>query len=338
MTDELAAQIASRLAFLDEEKDRLILDADTHISNPQSYSDETKARLSTSENYYHGRPISAEELLQEMALAEIDMALAWQNPSVTPRNGSPPENYAALLAANRYVYDVSVRYPKRIIPAGWTDPGALGTAKALRMVEACIHQFGMAIIKMNPGHGGYPMGGDDVLEVVDLIVERGAVPAFHYGADTPFTPASALRTIAERIDPHPVIGIHMGGGSASYVEAEDQYHASRELGLEHPNIHYILSTKRDTHMRSALITYQYAGPPFNRNLSCASDAPYGIPAWNFGGFRALFEGLVSGAEYPDWRIRQHPSLFKEADVQRYLGGNFAELVLQAYAAVLERAA
>lgn len=328
MPPQLAQQIAARVAYLNE--NRVVIDADTHISNPELYGDAMVERVAETANYFHGRPITAEQLLQEMVLASVDTSLAWQNPSVTSNDGTRSENFDALLAANRYVYEASVRYPKRIIPAGWTDPKALGANRAMRMVDECVIGFGMSIVKMNPAQGGYDMGGEHVLEVTDHIVARGAVPAFHYGADTPHTPVSALRTIAERIAPHPVIGIHMGGGGASYVAADEQYIASRALGLEHPNIHYILSTKRDAHIRSALITYQYAGEPFSRNLSCASDAPYGVPAWNFGGFRALFAGLSSSAEYPDWRIRQHPGLFSEEDVARYMGGNIAALVLQAY--------
>ena len=97
---------------------------------------------------------------------------------------------------------------------------------------------------------------------------------------------------------HPVLAIHMGGSGAGYPEADELYRQARELGLRRSNIRYVLSAKRDTHIESDLIAYTQAGEPFCRNLSCASDAPYGRMTWNFGGFRAMFRSLQDGPTTP----------------------------------------
>lgn len=175
-----------------------------------------------------------------------------------------------------------------------------------------MRDLGFAIVKMNSAQNRYPIDSPAVLAVVDHIVSLGAIPAFHYGADTPFTPAIGLGTVAAHIAPHPVLAVHMGGGGASYLEAESQYHASIALGLQHPNIHYIFSALRDTYIERAILEYSRAGQL--HRLFCASDAPYGLIPWNFGGFRALFSSLHLSPAHTDG----------------LLGNYFARFVLDAY--------
>ena len=90
---------------------------------------------------------------------------------------------------------------------------------------------------------------------------------------------------------------------------------------------YILSAKRDVHVRSALVAYAAAGAPFSANLACASDAPYGDIVWNFGGYRALFEALANGDTDP--RLAARPGLFDASMVAGFLGRNLADLVIAA---------
>lgn len=313
-------------AYLRENQHRLTIDADTHAT------DLTQCRRREVDHYYHGRPLSAEELMAEMDLAQVSMANTWQNPASTVYPGGEDENAASLLAANRYIFESALRLPERFIPSGWVDPKACGVRNACRLAKLCVEEFGFAIVKMNPAQNSFPIDSPDVLRVVDCIVELGAAPAFHYGADSPYTPASGLEAIALRYPDHPVVAVHMGGGGAGYVEAEPLYHQSRELGLRRPNLKFILSALRDTHIEEALICYQMAGAPYAENLFCASDAPYGRIAWNFGGFRAVFRGLLEGARHPDTRVRSLPDLFTPEAVQGYLGANFARFV----AALLEQ--
>ena len=327
-------RIENQMQYLVRCKDRLVIDADVHATDIEAMRPEFKNRLASTPGYYHGRPVSAEDLIREMDTAGVDMALVWQNPSATAYGTDPQKNFDALLAANQYIHEISIRFPERFIPAGWTDPKALGIEGAVRLADICIEEYGFAVVKMNPAQNGFPIDGERVIPVFERIVRHGAIPAFHFGADTEFTPAAGLASLAERHPDHPLVAVHMGGGGASYGGAEALYRESRELGLDHPNIRFVLSTKRDAHIESDLIAYQSAGEPFCRNLCCGSDAPYGRMAWNFGGFRWMFKGFVDGKNHHDERVRKNPRLFDGESVRNYMGRNFAELVIEGYRRLL----
>jgi hypothetical protein len=76
--------------------------------------------LLKNDNYYHGKPISAEDLLAEMKMAGVDMSLVWQNPAVTPYGMNQDKNFETLLKANRYLFDMDAKYPGEIYPR-WLD-------------------------------------------------------------------------------------------------------------------------------------------------------------------------------------------------------------------------
>jgi predicted TIM-barrel fold metal-dependent hydrolase len=328
VTEAARERIAARIAFLERARDRIVMDGDTHPTDPATIPPAIAARMRDDPNYFQGRPISGEELLREMDQAGVDTAVAWQNPATTPYGTDLGANFAVLLAANRYVAEFGARHPERLIAAGWTDPKALGMAGALELVRICVEEWGCPIVKMNPAQNAYPIDSPQVLEIVDRIVGLGAVPAFHFGGDTPYTPAEGLERVAQQHPGWPVIGIHMGGGGAHFVEGEELYQKARALGLRRPNIFFVLSAKRDTHMESDLIAYEAAGEPFRRNLAVASDAPYGRQSWNYGGFRAMFASLRDGASHNDPRLRARPNLFSDEAAQNYIGRNLADLVLR----------
>ena len=310
-------RIAERQAHLLRVREHVVIDADTHPSDPRTLPPAMAARVAADPGYFHGRPISGEELLAELDVSGVDMALAWQNPAATAYPGDPAGNRAALLAANRYVADLAARHPTRIIPAGWTDPRALGVAAACALAQLCVRELGMPVVKLNPAQNRFPIDDPAVTAVVDAIVAEGAVPAFHFGSDTPFTPAAGLERVALRHPDHPLIAVHMGGGGGGYVEGEVVYQAARVLGLRRPNLFYVLSAKRDTHIESALLAYAAAGPPFSANLAVASDAPYG--------------------RHPDPRVRARPGLLDDQTVQGFMGRNLADLVIAADRRLLARA-
>lgn len=313
---------------------RLVIDTDTHLTDPDALDPSQRQRYESGADYYHGRPASAEVLIREMDMAGVDMAVIWQDPAATAYNRDPEHNTRALTRANRYVRDSALRFPDRFIPAGWVDPKACGVENALQMAEMLVREFGFLIIKLNPAQNGYPIDGPQALALVDRIVALGAVPAFHFGGDSPYTPAAGLRRLAERHPAHPLIAVHMGGGGADYQAAEELYLEARRLGLECRNIHYVLSAKREAHMESDLIAYQLAGEPFCHHLFCGSDAPYGRMTWNFGGFREMFRSLLDGARHTDPRVRACPGLFPPEAARNYLGGNFARFAVQAYQRLL----
>ncbi|MFW6138336.1 MAG: amidohydrolase family protein [Spirochaetota bacterium] len=324
--------------FLKENKDRLSIDADTHITDVSNLPGELKQKLNANEWYYHGRPISCEQLLMEMEISEIDMSLAWQNPAATVYTDNKKHNYNALLEANRYIALSAGNHHTKLIPAGWTDPRALGVDQAVHLAQQCVLEFGFPVVKMNPAQNEYFIDDPISIKVTDAIVELGAVPAFHFGADTIYTPPEGLEKIVARYSGDTnIIAVHMGGGGASYLEAEQVYQKSRQLGLTYPNIHFILSAKRDAHVESDFIAYQTAGEPYTRSLSCGSDAPYGKQTWNFGGFRCMLEGFLKHENHPDARIRNSPGLFTKDSMVNYMGRNLACLVMNAYEKILDSA-
>lgn len=330
MRADVTQRIVRQVNFLINNKDRLTIDADTHPSNLKLLSGRILDKYKSSENYYHGRPISGDDLLREMKMAAVDMSLIWQNPAATPYTDNQSENYNRLLKANEYIFDLGQSYPEKFIPAGWTDPKALGLANALKIVDVFMNDFGFLIVKMNPAQNAFPIDSADVMAIVEKIAKNNGLVAFHYGADTPYTPAKGLEKIARSFPETRIIGIHMGGGGASYNEGEELYNHTRELGLKCPNLFFVQSAKRDTHIESDFITYTLEGEPFCKNIACASDAPYGRQTWNFGGYRLMFKSLLNSEEHTDERVRNNPEAFNEGMRQNYMGRNLAELIIDGY--------
>ncbi len=335
MEAHVKERIDHQVEFLEKNKNNLIIDADTHITDLEDLPEKLGKKYKDTANYFHGRPVSARDLLTEMSLAGVDMSLTWQNPSATPYTGNRDSNFNQLLKANEYIFTMSQENPEKFLPAGWTDPKALGLGNAVRIVEKCILEFGFPIVKMNPAQNAYPIDSREVFKVVEKISELNAIAAFHYGADTPYTPAKGLEKIARAFPGTRIIAVHMGGGGAGYVEGEELYNQTRELGLQYENLFFIQSAKRDTHIESDFITYTLAGEPFSKNIACASDAPYGRQTWNFGGYRLMFASLANGESHTDPRVRENPDLFNTEVIKNYMGRNFAELVIEGYRSIMD---
>ena len=323
-------ELAARHALLSRRDSTPVIDGDCHITNLRSLEPAVAARLRKTSGYYHGRPISALQLVAELDMAGVDMALVWQNPAVTPRGANRARNAAALRAANGYVLDSARRFPDRLLPAGWVDPAGLGLAGALSLVDDLIRQCGFLVVKMNPAQNRFPIDSPELSSVVDRIVSFGAIPAFHFGGDTEFTPASGLRRLARAFSPHRIIAVHMGGGGSHYAHGEALYQQTRALGLEQPNLFFIQSAKRDCHIESDIIAYQLAGASYCQNIGIGSDAPYGRVSWNFGRYRAMLASLRD-RRHPDPRVRSAGRLFSRHAEQGYLDGNFSRLLAAGYA-------
>lgn len=337
MKKSTLSEVNQRISYIFKHQDQLVLDGDTHPSNLKHLDASIQEEWSKP-NYYQGKPLSNQQLIEEMDMAGVDMCISWQNPAVCIYKPLIRENYEAnykkLLRANQDIHQTAQDYPERIIPCGWTDPKAMGVELACQLATVCVEEMGFPVVKMNPGQNAYPMDSTEVLEVVDHIVSLGAIPAFHFGGDTPFTSVEALKKIALRHPDHRIIAVHMGGGGSHFVDGDEHYIQTRELGLEHPNLFFVLSAIRDCHVESNLITYQLAGEPYCSNIACGSDAPYGKIVWNFGGFRAMFECLQNAGQHTDPRLKANPSLFDEKAVQNYMGRNLCRLILGAYEEIL----
>lgn len=336
ITSSAAERFARRADYLRRNAGRLVIDGDVHPTPRAALPAAVLSRIAADANYYHGKPLLSEQLIARMDRAGIDMAMCWQNPAVLTYGSDLDENVAKLAAANESISALAAAHPERVIPAGWTDPKALGVERAAALARRCVEELAMPVVKMNPAQNAYPIDSDEVAAVVDVIVGLGAVPAFHFGSDTPFTPAEGLARIAQRHPESPVIGVHMGGGGGHFVEAEPTYQAARRIGLENPNIVFVLSAQRDTHLESALITYAAAGEPFSRNLAAGSDAPYSEMVWNYGAFRALFASLRDGRGHGDPRLAERPDLFDDEMISGFMGGNLARLLADASERILGR--
>jgi len=336
MDKKTVKRISRQVNHLREGKDRLVIDADTHPTNIDLLSGDILRKYKSTPNYYHGRPISMDELLAEMDMAGVDMALSWQNPAAFKYTTDLAMNFDLLYRANLYVSESAYAYPTRIIPAGWTDPRGLGLEKAIEMAQICVKELGCCIVKLNPAQNAYPIDSDEVFTIVDHIIDLGAVPAFHYGGDTPYTSPEGLIKLAQTYSDSKIMAVHMGGGGSSYTAGESVYLKTRELGLSYPNIVFPISAKRDTHIESDLITYQLAGTPFCNHLFCGSDAPYGRLSWNWGGYDFMFRSLMDHERHPDVRIQKNPGLFNPEVIQNYKGRNLAIFLLEAYQNLLIR--
>lgn len=327
------SRMRARLDYLRANAGGLVVDGDVHPTDSEALPAALAARLDEEPGYFHGRPLLSEHLLGTMDRAGVDMALCWQNPAALTYVESKDENGRLLARANDRIAALADAHPTRVIPAGWTDPKALGVRKAVELARSCVQVRGMAVVKMNPAQNSFSIDDPMVLEVVDEIVSLGAIPTFHFGSDTPHTPADGLAIVAERHPQHPLIAVHMGGGGGHFVEAEATYQAARQLGLTHPNIFYILSAIRDPHIESALLAYAEAGTPFVSNLAAGSDAPYGNMTWNMGGFRSLLADLQTPG-HADPRLGANPKLISDEIVANVMGGNLMRLVADAYERIL----
>lgn len=334
MKPDVKERISSQLEFLGKNKNTLIIDADTHISDISHVKGELLVKYRRTPDYYHGRPISAEELLNEMVLAGIDMSLIWQNPATTAYSEDKKQNFENLLLANEYICRKAGEYPEQFIPAGWTDPKALGAENARKLSEICIRDFGFPIVKMNPAQNAFPIDSKEVYRIIETIKENNGIVAFHYGADTKYTPVSGLEKLATSFPGLRIIAVHMGGGGASYLEGEAMYNETRAMGLKYANLFFIQSAKRDTHIESDFITYTLAGAPYTNNIACGSDAPYGRQTWNFGGYRLMFTSLLNTEKHMDPRVRENAELFNHDMVKNYMGRNIAELVIDGYKKII----
>lgn len=329
-------RMRTQLEFLNNNKHRLVADADTHITDTSNLSPVIQEKYDSTPNYYQGRPISAEDLITEMDMAGVDVCLCWQNPATTYYPGLSEQNFDALLSSNRYVYESACKYPERIIPTGWTDPKALGLDLAKEMIRVCVMEYGCPVVKFNPAQNAFPIDNETTIELIRTITGYGAIPAFHFAADTQYTPVSGLKKLAELFPDNRLLVIHMGGGGASYNEAETMYHEVRELGLAYKNLFFIESAKRDTHIESDFITYSLAGEEHYKRIFCASDAPYGRMTWNYGGYRQMLKSLVDSELHTDKRVRNNPNVFTPDLAKRFMGQNFVEFIVDQYSSMVTR--
>jgi predicted TIM-barrel fold metal-dependent hydrolase len=335
MDQPIMQNIRELISFLELNRDSLVIDACTHAADTDCLHESFRDNYESIPGYYHGRPVSAEDLLREMELASVSMCLLCPDPAVIHYSGDPDANFESLLKANRYVYESAMRYPERFIPAGWTDPAVVGMDNALKLVHICVNDFGFLVIRLHQAGNFFPTGMETVRIMMDHIIGMGAVPAVHSGAGTLFSNVEQLTELASRYRGHELILLHMAEGSAGHEYCDDYYSLTRDMGLQYPDLKFVLSMQRAAYMENDLISYQLAGWPFSGNLFCASGAPLGRMTWNFGGFRWMLLSLMDADHHTDERIRHNPGLFDEEVMRNYLGGNFTRFLIAGYKNLLK---
>ncbi len=238
----------------------MIIDADCHISpTPEG-----------------GNSISADELLQRMDRAGVDMALAWLQPPYMREVGP----------ANAYVARAMRDHPDRILGFGWADPH-LGIEKSRDEVRRCIEDHGLYGVKLNGAQNSFYVDDPALsLPLVEEVAARGSILAFHVGADAfeqthPFRVAKVARLFPEL----PILMVHMGG-----VGHADLTDAAIEFAAECPNLTLIGSAARTGSILKAVRTLG-AG-----RLCFGSDTPFELMHVERARYDAMLEGVLEGDE------------------------------------------
>lgn len=330
LTEKAISRLQSLIDYLDASKNHVIIDGDTHPTDVSELEGEILERYQREMGYYQGRPISEQELLDSMDSSGVDMSLIWQNPAAFQYSNDKQANLQRLLNANLAISRFADAHPTRFIPAGWTDPKALGVKGAINLVDVLVGELGFPIVKMNPAQNSYHIDSPEVFEVLERITALGATPAFHFGGDSIYTQADGLEKILMRFPDSTIIGVHMGGGGSHYVHGDQTYLDARELGLKYSNLFYVLSAKRDCHIETDLKIYTAQGKPFNENIGWGSDAPYGLQSWNLGGYQKLFDVLSRASS-------KEESLFTPRIIQNYMGSNLSNVIIKSCHNVLDHA-
>ena len=107
MNATIRQKISKLIDWLETNQDILVIDADTHATDTEHLHGSLREKYESTDDYYHGKPASAEDLIREMDMASVDMSLIWQNPATTIYGNEEDEDFDSLLAANRYIFDAS---------------------------------------------------------------------------------------------------------------------------------------------------------------------------------------------------------------------------------------
>ena len=237
----------------------LIVDADVHISPVK-------------EKGY----ISAEEAIRRMDRAGVERALCWLQPPYIRETDK----------ANKYVFQATRRWPKRIIGFGWANP-RLGVEHARDTVKKCIEEYGFAGVKLNGAQDDYVIDDPELaMPVVEAVVAAGKVLAFHTGADAPEnTHPFRVAKIAAAFPETKILMVHMGG-----VGWRNLTRSAVEVALEHPNLFLIGSAVRSYPILNAI---EALGP---KRLCFGSDTPFEPMYVEVARYKALLSDLAQPAQ------------------------------------------
>lgn len=222
---------------------------------------------------------AADKILNNMDAAGIRRALVWLLPT-------GPEG---VSEGNRYVYDEAQRRKERFEPFGWVTPVA-GKASALREISVCHEDYGFRGIKFNGSAGQFEIDSPLNMELIEEVVKRGLIAAFHIGADAPDrTNPYRFKRIAERFPDSPIICVHFGG--VYRHPTLNMGPVTLEILKQHENVLLVGSEQSDQMLLRAT---EVVGA---KRLAFASDMPFCFGDVEVARYNALFKDKISETDF-----------------------------------------
>jgi len=239
-----------------------IIDGDCHISPTRE----------------GGNSLLVEELIERMDTAGVDMALTWLQ---------PPYIRSRIDESNRYVYEATRIYPKRILGFGWADPH-LGIEHAKEMARLCIEEYGFYGVKLNGAQNYFAIDDPNLsIPLIESIAKLGSRVAFHIGADSyNNTHPYRLAKVAKLFPELTIFAVHMGGASF-----EDMSELVIDVAKQYQNILLIGSAIRSIPVLKAV---EELGA---HRVIFGSDTPFELMHVEVARYQALFKGKLKGEEY-----------------------------------------
>ncbi len=241
------------------------IDADVHIS-PYGPGDVS----------YGGNNITIDAALRLMDDADVAQAVMWLQPPYLRH----------VNESNRYLYNAACAHPDRVLPFGWANP-RLGMVSAIDEVKRCLDDYGFHGVKFNGAQDDYYIDDEKLTErVMDAVVERRRMLAFHVGADAyEKTHPFRLAKIARRYPDTAIFLIHIGGAGTP-----DLHRAALEVALDCPNVTLIGSAVEPSVVLEAV---RSVGA---ERVCFGSDAPFRLMHVELASYRALLDRECTPAE------------------------------------------
>lgn len=239
------------------EGDCMIFDTDTHMSPYRNFP----------------KAISASELDDRLAEANVDKALCWLL----------PQDVDDVSESNQYIYE-SCKTRSRFVPFGWANIME-GEEKALRDTAVCMDEYGFRGVKLNGAQNYYPIDSLPAMHVCEQIAKRNGIIAFHIGYDEPLmTSPFRAATVAQAFPQTPIIMVHMGGASSSSENASRRVIDVAKLC---PNM-YLTGSAIETCCVQLAIEELGA-----HRVMYGSDVPFGDPVTCIQNYREMLKSFPS---------------------------------------------
>ena len=194
--------------------------------------------------YRIGAHFSAEEIIEWMDKAEVDMAV------VFPQCESPIDN--------EYVADSAEKYPDRLVGFAQLVPWDYDAPQELSRLTT---QRGLRGLKLNPTRHGYALDRIQILDPLFEIAASRGIPIISHGKDDLFSMPGKFKTMADRHPRVTLIMAHMGVDRA--------FNAACRVANQCPNLYLDTAGVAPKYVKKAL---DAVGP---EKIVMGTDAPWG---------------------------------------------------------------